>query len=57
MLTYLDSRGNLIQYQYNANHSLSALTYPDGKQVHYRYDNMNRLQEVEDWQGRITRYC
>jgi RHS repeat-associated protein len=36
--------------------NLAALTYPDGKQVHYEYNNANQLITVIDWAGRETHY-
>ena len=54
--SYTDTRGNTIEYDYDANGNLTCLTYPDDKEVHYTYDDANRLTQVQDWAGRITTY-
>lgn len=52
-----DEFGNTISYVYDAAGNLEALTYSDGKTVHYEYDALNRLIAVTDWAGRETRYA
>lgn len=53
---YLDERGDLQTFEYDAAGNLTSQTYPDGAKVTYEYDDADRLIRVTDWAGRVTRY-
>lgn len=53
---FTNAQNQTIQYGYDPNRNLIALTYPDGKVVRYEYDAVNRLKKVIDWLGNITVY-
>jgi RHS repeat-associated protein len=53
---FTNATGDLIQYRYNANGSLSNLVYPGNKTVTYLYDSLNRLTNVTDWGSRQTTF-
>jgi YD repeat-containing protein len=52
-----ETSGNAIGYAYDPGGNLAQLTYPDGKQVSYTYDQNNRLTTVTDWASRQTSYA
>lgn len=56
LTSYTDALGKTIGYQYDPNGNLTALVYPDGKQVTYQYDAANRLTSLTDWAGKTTTY-
>lgn len=45
-----------MAFTYTKDGLLDTLTYKDGKTLHYEYDEKNRVAEVTDPLGRITRY-
>jgi RHS repeat-associated protein len=45
-----------INYAYDRAGKLITLTYPNGNQVHYAYDGVDRMTSVVDWTGRTTGY-
>jgi RHS repeat-associated protein len=53
---FTNTRNQTIQYDYDPNGNLTALTYPDGKVVRYEYDSAGRLKKVTDWLGNTTVY-
>ncbi len=53
---YTNTQRNTLQYTYNQLENLTALIYPDGRQVFYGYNAASRLTSVTDWAGRVTRY-
>src|SRR6266404_2198253 len=53
---FTNTRSQVIQYGYDPNRNLTALTYPDGKVVRYQYDVANRLKKVTDWLNNTTDY-
>ena len=56
LVTYTDSFGNHVTYQYDAAGQLSAMTLPGGKTVTYQYDRAHRLSMVTDWAGDFAVY-
>ena len=54
--SYTDARGNTIRYGYDEFGNLTALIYPNGKQVTYTYDKNGNVETVTDWEGRVTIY-
>jgi RHS repeat-associated protein len=56
LVRFTNTFNQVIQYGYDANGNLAALTYPDGKVVRYEYDGANRLCKVTDWLGNTTAY-
>lgn len=45
-----------VGYSYNALGNRTQLRYPDGRQVHYAYDGLNRMQTATDWDSQTTSY-
>jgi RHS repeat-associated protein len=45
----IDEFGNTLRYEYDPSGNLRALTYSDDSKVVYSYDELNRLNRVEDW--------
>ena len=43
VIKYEDTFGNVIGYRYDPIGNLSAITYPDGTEVSYEYDNAGRV--------------
>lgn len=56
VISYTDTKGNTIGYEYDSNGNLLKLVYPDGKAVSYGYNANNQLITVTDWGNRITTY-
>jgi YD repeat-containing protein len=56
LVSYTDSFGNQVTYQYDAAGLLSAMTLPGGKTITYRYDRAHRLIMVSDWAGNFALY-
>jgi len=56
LTSFVDIYGKTISYGYDKAGNLTTLTYPDGKVVHYEYDNGDRLIKVTDWLSNITSY-
>ena len=49
--------GRTVTYSYDENSNVERINYGiPNIYVDYRYDDNDRLQEVEDWLGNITRY-
>ncbi|MGL5041490.1 MAG: hypothetical protein ACRC6X_00115, partial [Culicoidibacterales bacterium] len=55
LVSYKDSRGNIVGYMYDALGRRTGMIYPNGKQVSYSYDKADQLLEVVDGMD-ITRY-
>jgi RHS repeat-associated protein len=45
-----------VGYGYDQIGNRTGLTLPGGKSVTYSYDALNRLNQLQDWQGRVTGY-
>ncbi len=56
LVSYTDSFGNQVTYQYNAAGQVSAMTLPGGNTVTYQYDRTHRLSMVSDWAGNFAVY-
>ena len=54
--TYTDKKGNVTQYQYDANGNKILTTYPDGKTEQYTYHANGLLATHTDPNGHITQY-
>jgi RHS repeat-associated protein len=60
VLSTTDANGNTIGYTYDENGYtglLTTLTYPGNNQVHYAYDELNRLKTVTNWLGQTATYA
>lgn len=58
-LTSVDYDGNgnnTVKYGYDDNGNVTTLTYPDGHQVEYTYDGLNRMTSVSDWNKKTINY-
>lgn len=55
-VSYNDVSNNRIRYGYDSNDNVTKITYPNGKSINYRYDGLNRLTSLTDWQDRTIRY-
>ena len=53
---YIDTLGNVIQYEYDTVGNLTKIIYPDNTAVTYAYDANNNLVSVTDWANRVTTY-
>ena len=51
-----DPFGNIISFEYDAEHNLTKLVYPGGLEVIFEYDPVGRLIRVTPWHGRSTTY-
>lgn len=54
-----NSISNVIGYDYNNDNMLTKLVYPSLNQdisVSYKYDNLQRMKSVTDWENRVTTY-
>ena len=47
---------NTVRYAYDDNSNVTAITYPNDKQVKYQYDNLNRMTQLTDWKGNTVKY-
>jgi RHS repeat-associated protein len=47
---------NTVRYAYDDNSNVTAITYPNGQQVKYQYDKLNRLTQLTDWKGNTVKY-
>ncbi|HEY2016824.1 MAG TPA: hypothetical protein VGH38_25140, partial [Bryobacteraceae bacterium] len=56
LVSYTDSFGNQVAYQYDAAGQLTGMTLPGGKTVTYQYDHAHRLSMVSDWLGNFALY-
>ena len=56
LLSYTDSDGNTITYEYDLVGNLTKLIYPDGKAVSYSYNANNQLSSVTDSNSKTTSY-
>lgn len=45
-ISYNDYPGNTVQYEYDNNSNVTAITYPGGFKVGYAYDELDRLKQV-----------
>lgn len=55
-IRYSDAPNNEVRYSYDKNNNITAIIYPDGKKVMYRYDEVNRMKKVTDWNNHSTTY-
>ena len=55
-VSYNDVSNNRIRYGYDSNDNVTKITYPNGKSINYRYDGLNRLTSLTDWQDRTISY-
>lgn len=51
LISHLDKDGLLTKYQYTAGGSLRHIQLADGRDVFYSYDALERLSEINDWNG------
>jgi len=56
LVSYTDSFGNQITYQYDAAGQLISVTLPGNKTIAYQYDRAHRLSIVTDWTGNFAVY-
>ena len=56
LVSYTDSFGNQVAYQYDAAGQLAGMTLPGGKTINYQYDHARRLSTVSDWLGNFALY-
>jgi RHS repeat-associated protein len=57
VISFEDSQGNVVGYNYDGGGHLTDLIYPDSKgSVVYAYDNAGRLATVTDWASRVTQF-
>ncbi len=56
LVSYTDSFGNQITYQYDAAGELTVMSLPGNKNVTYQYDRSHRLTSVTDWMGNFAVY-
>lgn len=48
-----DPNGRKVSYTWGKSGERESITYPDGKQVHYYYDHLLRLTEVQDGEMQV----
>ncbi|WP_309399268.1 RHS repeat-associated core domain-containing protein [Cerasicoccus maritimus] len=57
LVSYTDSGGNKIRFQYDLAGRVSLIVYPDNKTVAYAYNDAGQLISVTDWAARRTSYA
>jgi len=55
-ITSTEYDSHVVGYAYDDNSNVRQITYPDGKQVTYTYDEKDRMTIVEDWSNHLTSY-
>ena len=51
LTSFVDGRGDSVQYQYNLRGLVTQITYPGGPAVTRAYDDAGRWTSVQDWLG------
>jgi len=51
-----DGAGQTVGYTYDLNGNLSAIAYPNGKQVTYTFNSANQMTAVADWMNNTTSF-
>ena len=49
--------GDVVGYEYDLADELTAIAYPNGKEVQRKYDPAGRLEKVVDWLGGTTSFA
>lgn len=48
--------GNTVKYSFDKNGNVKTITYPGEKVVTYKYDALNRVESVTDWNDNATSF-
>ena len=53
---YSGKGSNTVKYEYDDNSNVTAIVYPNGNQVTYSYDGLNRMKSVTTWNDQVIKY-
>lgn len=56
IVSFVGANGLSLTNEFDENGNRTALIYPGNQRVVYGYDSLNRMTNVTDWLGNITRY-